>query len=584
MMKANPASGHSSSISPLSPLDAESTTSIKVSGSVVPKNLDADLPPIPTRTHKKRLSFASISSFFGTRSLQERRAKQPRSSSVPHVENPLAIVGRQIAGFQRRHSLNELHESPKPKENQLSVHQLVSPSWEEGCIATSSQSTSTAGAPPQVPAKKLSLNGVFSKQKKKGSSAPPAPLPPKPLKSALVQRPTAPSTTTKVHPVHNAVTRRRSASVRSQTSSHRRRHSVHRHQQPRQRQRPNSDDPFARLAEANQALASLSRHDSRSEANDYGVVALDDDDFCTSPLSYEDLGPVFLDQIHPHDPQSPTRPATKEMTPPKPRVLPVTTRENSSSAKTPQFGSSPCNSPKQNPLSTLTGSPSSSHCSYSSGSGHGETGFDVYHSRTSSVSDGSCASSACSIRFDDSVTTSSDRTSVTATPTAVFNALLPASAARISVDRIAMESLMARQGQTFGAEYYEHPMTHSIHPMAVPGYPKQEQWPQQQEQQPSVADPPYLADDYNLEIQYHYPHECYNVDPRRQRRLQFSIEEPTIHHTWTPDQYDRTSDPNITASRLTPAIAHKIKLELNHFKSQEMEIHQDSRKYTHYFI
>ncbi|KAF9945479.1 bud neck involved protein, partial [Modicella reniformis] len=64
----------------------------------------------------------------------------------------------------------------------------------------------------------------------------------------------------------------------------------------------------------------------------------------------------------------------------------------------------------------------------------------------------------------------------------------------------------------------------------------------------------------------------------------FSTKEPVVFPTWAPEQYDRTSDTNITATRLTPAIAQKIKLELNQFKGQEMEVHQDSRVYTHFFI
>ncbi|CAO3573479.1 unnamed protein product [Mortierella alpina] len=71
---------------------------------------------------------------------------------------------------------------------------------------------------------------------------------------------------------------------------------------------------------------------------------------------------------------------------------------------------------------------------------------------------------------------------------------------------------------------------------------------------------------------------------RPTRQLQFSTAQPTIHTTWTSDQYDRTSDPNITAHRLTPAIAQKIKLELNQFKSQEMNVHQESRTHTHFFV
>ncbi|KAF9928289.1 hypothetical protein FBU30_002511 [Linnemannia zychae] len=70
---------------------------------------------------------------------------------------------------------------------------------------------------------------------------------------------------------------------------------------------------------------------------------------------------------------------------------------------------------------------------------------------------------------------------------------------------------------------------------------------------------------------------------RGNRQLHFSTAQPIIHETWTPDQYDRTSDPNITAHRLTPAIAQKIKHELNTFKSQEMMVHQESRMNTHFF-
>jgi len=71
---------------------------------------------------------------------------------------------------------------------------------------------------------------------------------------------------------------------------------------------------------------------------------------------------------------------------------------------------------------------------------------------------------------------------------------------------------------------------------------------------------------------------------RPARQLHFSSAGPQIHWTWTPDQYDRSSDPHITAHRLTPAVAQKIKLELNHFKSQEMAVHENSRVHTHFFV
>ncbi|KAG0351155.1 hypothetical protein BG005_009373 [Podila minutissima] len=69
----------------------------------------------------------------------------------------------------------------------------------------------------------------------------------------------------------------------------------------------------------------------------------------------------------------------------------------------------------------------------------------------------------------------------------------------------------------------------------------------------------------------------------RTRTVEFAAQ-LSVHQTWAADQYDRSSDPHITAQRLTPAIAHKIKLELNQFKSQEMLVHHESRVNTHFFV
>ncbi|KAG0324094.1 hypothetical protein BGZ99_002199 [Dissophora globulifera] len=170
------------------------------------------LQPTPTRTVKKRLSFASISSFFGSKNGQERRTpKQQRSSSVPHVESPLTVVGRQIAGFQRRHSLNDLHDSNNNnnnKENQSEKSVANSASWDRGHGTPKVQqqptpdssllASASTGAPrPPIAAdattratpRKLSLNNVFkkqSKQHKKKGAATPLVSPAKPLKSALL--------------------------------------------------------------------------------------------------------------------------------------------------------------------------------------------------------------------------------------------------------------------------------------------------------------------------------------------------------------------------------------------------------------
>ncbi|RUS23638.1 hypothetical protein BC938DRAFT_474845 [Jimgerdemannia flammicorona] len=71
--------------------------------------------------------------------------------------------------------------------------------------------------------------------------------------------------------------------------------------------------------------------------------------------------------------------------------------------------------------------------------------------------------------------------------------------------------------------------------------------------------------------------------PRSQRSLQFapSIQ---IHETHASGDYDRRCDTNVTCAKLTPLIAMKIKQELNEYKLKEMDVHIDSRIYTHFFL
>ncbi|KAG2223223.1 hypothetical protein INT45_006104 [Circinella minor] len=71
--------------------------------------------------------------------------------------------------------------------------------------------------------------------------------------------------------------------------------------------------------------------------------------------------------------------------------------------------------------------------------------------------------------------------------------------------------------------------------------------------------------------------------PDQSRRLQFC---PTIqvHETFTASEYDRRCDTNATCQKLTPLLAMKIKQELNEFKLTDMEVHVDSRQYTHFFL
>ncbi|KAF9434460.1 bud neck involved protein [Entomortierella beljakovae] len=675
-------SAESSSQSQLPAQDTERLTG-RDSNTSSPTNEDSTISesqsiirPIPTRTVKKRLSFASISSFFGgARNPQERRSKQQRSSSLPHVENPLVAVGRQIAGFQRRHSLNDLEAKGQP------INQHVTPPWEKSrgpshpntpiSIPSSSNHMTASGQPP-TPTKKLSLNGVFNKQlkKKKGANTRAVPLAPaKPLKSALVHRPPA-SANARVHHVHS--TRRRSASVRSQSSSQRRsqyrqppnlhhhhhhhHHHQHHHQSPRQLSP--QIDPFARLAEANQALASLSINGSEARKSsvsgnqgcENSSVLHIADDFCTSPRDYENPnGQSFSPTRLPTDKKNDGLPNSCAMsTPPTPRVLPVITKPSKDNS------SGSIYSPLPNPLASL--SRTSSCCSFSSST------EDVNGTRsTSSLADseGSCNSSTCSVQFEvnltaisnpyprnlavvnDQTTTgvSSNISDGTVTDVApVFSSLLPASAARISVDRIAFESQMnhnissptgnscstyessstlsnsstapssnsspginnndikfvqcCQQGCNNNSQFHQQQQVASIsyqhlkHQQQLMALDQQpyggEYYTEDHQSQHHQRDQEYFLENDSSYDQYYYE-DSSMYPPRPPRQLHFA-EEPIIHVTYTPDQYDRTSDAYITASRLTPSIAQKIKLELNQFKSQEMEVHQDSRMYTHFFI
>ncbi|KAL8278438.1 hypothetical protein RQP46_009128 [Phenoliferia psychrophenolica] len=57
----------------------------------------------------------------------------------------------------------------------------------------------------------------------------------------------------------------------------------------------------------------------------------------------------------------------------------------------------------------------------------------------------------------------------------------------------------------------------------------------------------------------------------------------SIHTTWPAAVYDRRAEPS-TSNRLTPALAQRIKEELNAFKMEEMEVHPGSRQLTHFFV
>ncbi|KAI9248383.1 hypothetical protein EDC94DRAFT_625126 [Helicostylum pulchrum] len=67
------------------------------------------------------------------------------------------------------------------------------------------------------------------------------------------------------------------------------------------------------------------------------------------------------------------------------------------------------------------------------------------------------------------------------------------------------------------------------------------------------------------------------------RRIQF-CSTIQVHETFAPADYDRRCDTNATCQKLTPIMAMKIKQELNEYKLTDMEVHVESRQYTHFFL
>ncbi|KAG0165878.1 hypothetical protein DFQ28_008176 [Apophysomyces sp. BC1034] len=58
----------------------------------------------------------------------------------------------------------------------------------------------------------------------------------------------------------------------------------------------------------------------------------------------------------------------------------------------------------------------------------------------------------------------------------------------------------------------------------------------------------------------------------------------TVRETFSKQDYDRSSDPQAVCTHLTATLAQRIKEELNHYKLQEMHVHQHSRVHTHFFL
>lgn len=70
--------------------------------------------------------------------------------------------------------------------------------------------------------------------------------------------------------------------------------------------------------------------------------------------------------------------------------------------------------------------------------------------------------------------------------------------------------------------------------------------------------------------------------PLIKRKISFA-QNLSVHTTWSGTTYDRRGEV-ATCNKLTPALAQRIKEELNAFKMEEMEVHHLSRNYTHFFV
>ncbi|KAG0066376.1 hypothetical protein BGZ90_001435, partial [Linnemannia elongata] len=185
---------------PFSPIEINHlTVSPAPVGPSKPAEKRMSLEPTSSRTPKKRLSFASITSFFNVRNADAMAAsnkkKQQRSSSVP-------------TAFQRRHSLNDLEKSPQLQAK------FAAPPWDKDRVSAQAaaaaaesliKATESESSPGATTMSKI--QGVFGKQSKKNK-----------IKKGTSHSENAPTTTiiTSAKPLRSALTHRsvRAPSVR----------------------------------------------------------------------------------------------------------------------------------------------------------------------------------------------------------------------------------------------------------------------------------------------------------------------------------------------------------------------------------
>ncbi|KAG0266303.1 bud neck involved protein [Mortierella polycephala] len=648
------------------------------------------LEPTPTRTVKKRLSFASITSFFQPRgseaaTAQAMKKKQQRSSSVPNVEHPLMIVGRQIAGFQRRHSLNDMESSGKGyAKQQESPYKNIAPSWDKDCVSTNAAETTAAVLSVSVnkpsdhkasSSTKSKIHSVFGKQIRKKNknnkgevaseslSEEPAAvvLRTKPLRSALVRRPQrtpsikrGPSYRTSIYeqsppsqfrydsqasipgrrfsqcesmanhsPDVGANSRQSSLEEQKQQQQtsrvgerivgptrHRRQSSIssrqasqlgyHPANDRRRSYRYSTSEEFDAMQYSDimtpehysqqPQIQSPQIHQQRQQSLFQGVYNHQ------HPNDYEMFSRQSAQGIHPMAAVPPFSQEVEAMFMPHHDQISSVAAEEGSVTPIPGVAESyPIPSPSPQKNSPPTSPANGSNITIAPTVTSRNPAVANHPHRSSSYQQGDSGSSGTGYN--------SHRNSFVVPP-----------AGRPSVDQALIIETQSACHQHNFQQQQQIQIQQQMH--------AQQQRQQQQQQQTFTASsvPHTLLQDpfapYSHPFQfnkqqctspqrpfsYHqqYPEHYMNrfnqfgmtAPPgsppspellRPVRQLHFSPE-PKIHITWTADQYDRSSDPNITAHRLTPAVAQKIKLELNQFKSQEMIVHQESRANTHFFV
>ncbi|KAG0030359.1 hypothetical protein BGZ82_007480 [Podila clonocystis] len=598
-------------------------------------------PATPTRAVKKRLSFATITSFFNPRHEEQEtiKKKQQRSSSVPNVEHPLTAVGRQLAGFQRRHSLNDMHPNAPPahvKSSSVpsSPPPFLAPPWDKDLLsAQAAYAAAEVMSQNKTPSNPSKLKGVFgkrSKQKKNAVVAGVVPTTPSMTSSGPSSHVHAPHVLSTGKPLRPALVVRRAHRAPS-IRSVKRAPSI---------RAPSIRAPsirYGRSSSQQQSQEAHFGHNRRISSEQGGQGRMSQDRSGTVVRHHrENMGPGRASKR-----MTPGRiPVTSRFTeeyectakssPPTPRVLPIITK---------------C-SPPINSLVTL--SPTSSYGSLSSGSDSASESV----SSTSTVDPGhNTPKRRLSIHTDVPRRHSVDQAmpgmghflGSPGSSTAYSNSGSSSNAS--SSTYYSGPSSPTHQHQQQFNQAYPPPSHYQFHQFSGP---QQQQQQQQQGQYtytyPTQGSLPLLHFPHQLQPptpeyyhpmphrmtsppqglmrpQFHFPAPQYPVGggyqapiphrPQsrpsspgparaisrpvtpshtsvcegqgRTRTVEFSAQ-PSVHQTWAADQYDRSSDPHITAQRLTPAIAHKIKLELNQFKSQEMLVHHESRVNTHFFV